>query len=430
MGTPEIEHELDQILASPFFKGSKRSQAFLKYVVAAACSEGSDCLKERTLGIALFGRAPDYDTGSDAIVRVKANEVRKRLSQYNLANPKNAVIITLETGSYVPQIVRNAGQEEPPSQATAPGSRFAAMSTVAALCAVVFLIAVVALYQISFSSPIKKFWSPFLDHGSTIICIASPPVYVTNRTTLPAVGSFAWGHETVHQADLVVTPDSFLDVGDASAAFHIEELLQTLGRRSHVDIPDNVSFAELKEAPVVLIGGPQYNSWTRTMVTNDLPFVFVQDDQGVRIVDREHPARFWGDPGVLPIDVTLKHGSISMNDHRLLMLNGKLNIHLCGRIDCKRDAGTFGDRESRFFHPDIVLAGGQRGDVIDSGVACLCYPLHACGHIRDSNRGAGNGVSFPVGNPSGQPSRLRMQSCRESDEQKDYKTTNTDRSFH
>jgi hypothetical protein len=304
VGTPEIEHELDQILASPFFKGSKRSQAFLKYVVAAACSEGSDCLKERTLGIALFGRAPDYDTGSDAIVRVKANEVRKRLSQYNLANPKNAVIITLETGSYLPQIIRNAGQQEPPAQTTVPGSRFSAMRTVAAWCAVVFLIAVVALYQISFSSPIKKFWSPFLDHGSTIICIASPPVYVTNRTTLPAVGSFAWGHETVHQADLVVTPDSFLDVGDASAAFHIEELLQTLGRRSHVDIPDNVSFAELKEAPVVLIGGPQYNSWTRTMVTNDLPFVFVQDDQGVRIVDREHPARFWGDPGVLPIDVT------------------------------------------------------------------------------------------------------------------------------
>jgi hypothetical protein len=290
VGSPEIERELEQILASPFFKGSKRSQAFLKYVVEAACSEASDCLKERTLGIALFGRAPDYDTGSDAIVRVKANEVRKRLSQYNLANPKSAVIITLETGSYVPQIIRNAGQEEPPSQATVP--------------AVVFLIAVVALYQISFSSPMKKFWSPFLDHGSTIICIASPPVYVTNRTTLPAVGSFAWGHETVHQADLVVTPDSFLDVGDASAAFHIEALLQTLGRRSHVDIPNNVSFAELKEAPVVLVGGPQYNSWTRTMMTNDLPFVFVQDDTGVRIVDREHPARYWGDPGVLPIDVT------------------------------------------------------------------------------------------------------------------------------
>jgi hypothetical protein len=327
VGSPEIERELEQILASPFFKGSKRSQAFLKYVVEAACSEGSDGLKERTLGIALFGRAPDYDTGSDglkertlgialfgrapdydtgsdAIVRVKANEVRKRLSQYNLANPKNAVVITLETGSYLPQIIRNAGQEEPPAQTTVPGNRFAAVRTAAALFAVVFLIAVVTLYQISLSSPIKKFWSPFLDHGSTIICIASPPVYVTNRTTLPAVGSFAWGHETVHQADLVVTPDSFLDVGDASAAFHIEELLQTLGRRSHVDIPDNVSFAELKEAPVVLIGGPQYNSWTRTMVTNDLPFVFVQDDQGVRIVDREHPARFWGDPGVLPIDVT------------------------------------------------------------------------------------------------------------------------------
>src|ERR1700744_4780644 len=76
----EIESELKRILSSDFFKSSARCRDFLKHVVWVACSESPESLKERTIGIAVFGRAPDYDTGADAIVRVKATEVRRRLA--------------------------------------------------------------------------------------------------------------------------------------------------------------------------------------------------------------------------------------------------------------------------------------------------------------------------------------------------------------
>ena len=39
-------------------------------------------LKERTLGIEVFGKDPNYDTTEDPIVRVTAGEIRKRIAQY------------------------------------------------------------------------------------------------------------------------------------------------------------------------------------------------------------------------------------------------------------------------------------------------------------------------------------------------------------
>lgn len=79
----EVVLELERILESPSFRTSSRCRAFLRHVVTYAHSP--EALKERTLGMTLFGRMPDYDTGADAIVRVKASEVRRRLARIYLA---------------------------------------------------------------------------------------------------------------------------------------------------------------------------------------------------------------------------------------------------------------------------------------------------------------------------------------------------------
>jgi hypothetical protein len=59
---------------------------------------------ERTLGIRLFRRNPDYDTSADAIVRVTASDVRKRLlSFYTALKAPPAIRIELPSGSYIVQ---------------------------------------------------------------------------------------------------------------------------------------------------------------------------------------------------------------------------------------------------------------------------------------------------------------------------------------
>src|SRR5579863_4219052 len=79
-----VREQLRRVLQSQSFAGSKRCQEFLEFVVEHALRGDADALKERTIGAKLFGRPIHYETASDPIVRVKANDVRRRLTRYNL----------------------------------------------------------------------------------------------------------------------------------------------------------------------------------------------------------------------------------------------------------------------------------------------------------------------------------------------------------
>ena len=100
----DVLHHLDEIVKGPAFKGSPRSQAFLNHVVEKALHGDSVDLRERSIGIALFERPAAYDTADDAIVRVTASDVRKRLLQhYGNMRGESKIRIGLPPGSYVPE---------------------------------------------------------------------------------------------------------------------------------------------------------------------------------------------------------------------------------------------------------------------------------------------------------------------------------------
>jgi hypothetical protein len=102
----EIRRELEAVLDSPEFSGSHRGQMLLRYLVENALEGGVERLKERTIGVELFHREASYDTGQDAIVRVAANDIRKRLAaHYQNSDParlRSNVRISLAPGSYIP----------------------------------------------------------------------------------------------------------------------------------------------------------------------------------------------------------------------------------------------------------------------------------------------------------------------------------------
>jgi hypothetical protein len=97
-----VQAELNQILQSPAFRTSKRCREFLEYIVAHTISGPGGALKERSIGVELFRLAPDFDPGQHTIVRVTANEVRKKLAQNYLAENGSfhPVRIDLPPGSY------------------------------------------------------------------------------------------------------------------------------------------------------------------------------------------------------------------------------------------------------------------------------------------------------------------------------------------
>jgi TolB-like protein/Flp pilus assembly protein TadD len=101
----QVCQHLEQILGSHAFAGSKRTQEFLRLIVRHALHGEIESLRERMIGAELFGRPIGYDTGNDSVVRVRANEVRKKLALYysDLKEEKPALCIELPSGSYVPR---------------------------------------------------------------------------------------------------------------------------------------------------------------------------------------------------------------------------------------------------------------------------------------------------------------------------------------
>jgi hypothetical protein len=102
-----LQQHLKEVIDGDVFKGSHRSGQFLQYVVDQAIAGHFESLKERVIGMELFGRSASYDTGDDAIVRVTASDVRKRLLQhYGRYGATSEYRINLPSGSYIPEITR------------------------------------------------------------------------------------------------------------------------------------------------------------------------------------------------------------------------------------------------------------------------------------------------------------------------------------
>src|SRR6266498_5634336 len=100
----EIRRLLDDILRSAPFKTSLQCRNLLRYIVEHSLSGLDDSLRERVIGIEVFGRATDYDTAEDPVVRLRAADIRKRLAQYYQAKSEPGEWkIEIPTGSYKAQ---------------------------------------------------------------------------------------------------------------------------------------------------------------------------------------------------------------------------------------------------------------------------------------------------------------------------------------
>src|SRR3984957_8054306 len=110
----QVREQLDVILASDEFSSSRRASELLQHLVERALTGDTASLKERLLGIDIFRRRSDYNTSTDAIVRVTANDVRRRLAQFYTRHPDQDLRISLPLGSYVPDFIRPPSHESEP----------------------------------------------------------------------------------------------------------------------------------------------------------------------------------------------------------------------------------------------------------------------------------------------------------------------------
>ena len=109
----DIERSLGRVLTGSSFRSSAQCQALLRYIVEHSLAREDEMLRERMIGINVFGRPSDYDSGNDPIVRARAAEVRKRLAQYYLhgEGASEGIRIEIPPGSYKAVFaMHNAGE--------------------------------------------------------------------------------------------------------------------------------------------------------------------------------------------------------------------------------------------------------------------------------------------------------------------------------
>jgi hypothetical protein len=170
-GTLAVELELVSILEGPAFRGSARSRAFLLFVVEEALAGRQDLLKERTIGTAVLGKPPDYDTGADSGVRVRANEVRKRLAaHYDTSEPKAGIRIELPLGTYTPRFAPVA-QLPRPAESTPQPPPMTLWQLAAPTLVAVFLALIAIRAGVESNDAFSRFWNQAMA-GRTEIVVA------------------------------------------------------------------------------------------------------------------------------------------------------------------------------------------------------------------------------------------------------------------
>jgi hypothetical protein len=344
---PAIQEQLERLLENPYFSHSKRFPAFLRFVVEHTLSGQTDLLKERTIGIEIFGRDPDYDTAVDPIVRVTAAEIRKRIAQYyQEPGHENELRIALPAGSYIPQFheaqapaeLVTAGvaslAEEPRGVARVDAGRrgwwWWALS--AALGALVGAAAVYLWRDTQPAVPANSFWAPVLNGADPVlVCVADQSEYSAIVLRDAA--------DPTHQITLNDNLTAVI-IDDLSPIVRMAGLLQSNGKRYSLRGENATNLMDLRAGPTIFVGAFD-NAWTLRL-TQPLRYHFVNkpDMTELGIVDGTAPGeRRW---------VVNRAQQMATNNYRDFAIVARFTDVMTGKLA-------------------IVVAGVSRGGTIAAG---------------------------------------------------------------
>jgi len=288
----EIREVLERVLASHQFHGSRRCQLLLRHITEHTVQGDTACLKERSLGVAVFGRSPDYDTSQDPIVRATAAEIRKKLAQYyQEPGHESEIRIGLLSGSYVAELLfdQTSPAATPAPQAPQPTATVRASLLrswpfrIGAVCVLVLLAGAAVLVPIWKRSSLDRFWNPILKApGPVLICVGQPIAYnLRSAAAQDAIQDDATiqGTESeegaIPKKDLVILWGRYVALGDSICLVRLASLLGRSGKPYHIRGERSTTFADLRENAAIMIAAFD-NQWTQR-ATGPLRFTFVKD---------------------------------------------------------------------------------------------------------------------------------------------------------
>ena len=311
--TPEVRHpvyseaereairtQLERMLANQLFKNSKRYPNLLRHIVEHTLAGFPSELKERTLGVEVFGRQPDYDTNADPVVRATAGEIRKRIAQYYHEHGHETEIrIDLLPGSYVPEFEIPLAKPAPiPIAAPVAPPRGKRWRIGVLVTVVALLVAAVWFKPWVPHTALDLFWGPVLDSSNTVLlCVGQRQFLGTSAeprqnpdSDLPQVPDPKGGPERpITLFELYYLGSQNVAFSDVRTLGRLTGLLQASGKSHRILGETSTTLADLRSGPVVLIGAFN-NDWTMRL-TGPMRFSFERDHDTFWIKDLQNPSR-------------------------------------------------------------------------------------------------------------------------------------------
>ncbi|HEU5341960.1 hypothetical protein [Edaphobacter sp.] len=313
--TPEeVRRQLDLMVAAKAFRSSRRCVDFLRYVVDQTLAGAADNIKERTIGVEVFGRSPSYETSADHVVRTAAIDVRKRLALY-YGDPRHQgeIRMTLVPGSYVPHfsypppegveeglalpVADTPGQ---PSVAENPAVRLTEEHHVRSDSRQPRLGLLVLSGLLGAAAVLMIFWFGAWSRNRTADSLFWKPLLTGSGPVLIAAGDIPDGPPSVSTGSSQGAPviqrgaTTVVPFSDMVTVARVLNALQSRGQKVVIRPEVASSFSDFKQSPAVLIGA--FNNEWSIRLTQSLRFSLALDSEKhlIYIRDAEHPeSRAW-----------------------------------------------------------------------------------------------------------------------------------------
>jgi hypothetical protein len=288
---------LEDILRSKQFCNSARCQDLLRYLVIQRLKGHAEELKERVIGVEVFGRSSDYNTGEDAVVRVKTSEVRRRLAEYYNTVTPPPLRIEFPARSYSLDFVVLQQPDRVAPQAISPlRSRAHITFNIITIAVLGGILAVTVLAAFLWPhEEFQLFWRPFAgDSHGTLLIVPDPVRYSFSQRIhineiadeLPSVFT---------KADVIPLVHQDVGSGDAAAAAKIAAVLGELHASWHFQLSSQSEFNQLRHNSVILVGAALSNGWSGELGPY-LRYIVTSRDGRRVILDQSKPERMWYSP--------------------------------------------------------------------------------------------------------------------------------------